>query len=46
MASGLMEEPMDSFVPTEQTRVRRLHASEGGTFHFATRLKLAHAQSS
>ena len=43
MASGLMEEPLDSFVPTERTRVRRLHASEGGTFHFATRLKLAHA---
>ena len=40
MASGLMEEPLDSFVPTERTRVRRLHASEGGTFHFATRLKL------
>jgi acetylornithine/N-succinyldiaminopimelate aminotransferase len=38
-----MEEPLDSFVPTERTRVRRLHASEGGTFHFATRLKLAHA---
>src|SRR6516165_5156774 len=29
MASGLMEEPLDSFVPTERTRVRRLHASEG-----------------
>ena len=43
MASGLMEEPLDSFVPTERTRVRRLHASEGGTFHFATRLKLAPA---
>jgi adenosylmethionine-8-amino-7-oxononanoate aminotransferase len=43
MASGLMEEPLDSFVPTERTCVRRLHASEGGTFHFATRLKLAHA---
>ena len=43
MASGLMEEPLDSFVPTERTRVRRLHASEGGTFHFATRLNLAHA---
>ena len=42
MASGLMEEPLDSFVPTERTRVRRLHASEGGTFHFA-RLKLAPA---
>ncbi len=28
MASGLMEEPLDSFVPTERTRVRRLHASE------------------
>jgi len=30
MASGLMEEPLDSFVPTERIRVRRLHASEGG----------------
>jgi len=26
-----MEQPLDSFVPTERTRVRRLHASEGGT---------------
>jgi hypothetical protein len=43
MASGLMEEPLDTFVPAERTRVRRLHTSEGGTFHFATRLKLAHA---
>ena len=25
MASGLMEEPLDSFVPTGRTRVRRLH---------------------
>ena len=25
MASGLMEEPLDSFVPTERARVRRLH---------------------
>ena len=33
MASGLMEEPLDSFVPTERTRVRRLHASEGVTSH-------------
>ena len=43
MASEPMEEPLDSFVPTEWTRVRGLHASEGGTFHFDTRLKLAHA---
>ena len=41
LAPGPMEEPLDSFVPTEWTRVRRLHASEGGTFHFATRFKLA-----
>ena len=41
LAPGPMEEPLDSFVPTDRTRVRRLHASEGGTFHFATRFKLA-----
>ena len=33
MAPGPMEEPLDSFVPTERTRVRRLHASEGVTSH-------------
>ena len=37
MASGLMEEPLDSFVPTERTRVRRLHASEGGARQGARR---------
>src|SRR6516165_9200405 len=42
MVSGLMEEPLDSFVPPSGL-AGRLHASEGSTFHFATRLKLAQA---
>ena len=33
LAPGPMEEPLDSFVPTERTHVRRLHASEGVTSH-------------